>query len=162
MEGSEYLFTVAEVSVAVVGFAAIVIALVRRSKRAQVLEWLTRQLIERGLSALFFSLLPILLMNFGAQSQQAFRIASGLLSIYFATVMIRVYNVLFRVDHGEQIGTTSAIGRLLFGGWMIPVQAFAALGLLPFPVVGWYLAGVTWLLVLCAALFAAILNRTGM
>jgi hypothetical protein len=43
-------------------------------------------------------------------------------------------------------------------GLMVPVQALAALGVLPFDPLGWYLLGASWLLVLSGILFATVLT----
>ncbi len=67
MEGSEYLYTIAEVSIAIVGFSAVVV--VFRNRGEQALSRLELRLIsfmiERGFAALFLSLLPVLLAHLG-------------------------------------------------------------------------------------------------
>ena len=91
MEGSEYLYTVAEVSVAFVGFAAIVIAVRLRSKELDEFERiLVAWLVERALAALGFALLPNLLHYFGVPLETALPIGSGLLAAYFSTVFVRM------------------------------------------------------------------------
>jgi hypothetical protein len=44
-------------------------------------------------------------------------------------------------------------------GLMIPIQALAALGVLPFDPLGWYLLGASWLLVFSGILFATVLTE---
>ena len=63
MESSEYLYTVAEVAVALVGFAGIVIALRHRESGLSGLDRsFVTDMVQRGLAALFFALLPLLLV----------------------------------------------------------------------------------------------------
>ncbi len=159
MEGSEYLYTIAEVSVAFVGFAAIAIAIRHRSRSLGNFErLLVAWLVERGLAALAFALLPILLYYITGSSQKILQYGSGLLAVYLLTVFIRVYPVFRNRQTTVPIGPAGRFLRVAMVGVMIPVQALAGLGVLPFNALGWYLLGVTWLLVMSGATFATILT----
>jgi len=159
MEGSEYLYTIAEVSVAFVGFAAIAIAIRHRSHSLGNFErLLVAWLVERGLAALAFALLPILLYYITGSSQKILQYGSGLLAVYLLTVFIRVYPVFRNRQTTVPIGPAGRFLRVAMVGVMIPVQALAGLGVLPFNALGWYLLGVTWLLVMSGATFATILT----
>ncbi len=156
MEGSEYLYTVAEVAVAFVGFAAIAIAIRLRSENLDdfgrlSIEWL----VERGLASLAFAFLPMLLYYFDVSSEKVLPLCSGLLAIYLLTVFVRMFN-------GRQayavLSDRGSVAPLVLVGAMVPVQALAALGVLPFGALGWYLLGVSWLLVISALVFATIIT----
>ena len=159
MEGSEYLYTIAEVSVAFVGFAAIAIAIRHRSHSLGNFErLLVAWLVERGLAALAFALLPILLYYITGSSQKILQYGSGLLTVYLLAVFIRIYPVFRNRQTTVPIGPAGRFLRVAMVGVMIPVQALAGLGVLPFNALGWYLLGVTWLLVMSGATFATILT----
>jgi hypothetical protein len=160
LEGSEYLYTVAEVSVAFVGFAAIVIAVRTRpgdlsEAERQHVTWL----VERGLAALAFSLLPMLLHYFGAQPHSVLPLSSALLAGYLLSILARNLLIVRMGSLARSLLSASGIAlRLALVGLMIPVQALAALGVLPFDPLGWYLLGASWLLVLSGILFATVLT----
>jgi hypothetical protein len=160
LEGSEYLYTVAEVSVAFVGFAAIVIAVRPRSgdlseAERQHVTWL----VERGLAALTFSLLPMLLHYFGAQPRSVLPLSSALLAGYLLIALARVLLAVRAGTLAKSSLSASGIAlRVSMVGLMIPIQALAALGVLPLDPLGWYLLGASWLLVLSGILFATVLT----
>jgi hypothetical protein len=159
MEGSEYLYTVAEVSVAFAGFAAIALAIRHRNEPMDKLgRTLVTWLVERALTALGFSLAPILLHHFGFPIRQVLALCSALLSAYLLSVLIRLF-LHFRDRRAKKAVSSSGTAmRLLMIGLMIPVQALAALGVLPGTAIGWYLLGVSWLLLISGTLFATILT----
>lgn len=159
MEGSEYLYTVAEVSVAFVGFASIVLAVRHRSGTLVGLDRiLISWLIERGLAVLAFALLPLLLHHFEIPTHRTLRISSGLLATYFLITSVRVSRVARHHRSHFLFGRLGGVLRLLIVVAMIPVQAAAALGFLPFAALGWYLLGVSWLLLAAGILFSTILT----
>jgi len=157
LNGSEYLYTIAEVSVAFVGFAAIVIAVrgdLSEGERQHV-TWL----VERGLAALTFSLLPMLLYYFGAQSRSVLPLSSALLAGYLLSILARNLLIVRAGTLAKSSLSASGIAlRLAMVGLMVPIQALAALGVLPFDPLGWYLFGASWLLVLSGILFATVLT----
>jgi len=79
----DFLLTLAEVSVAFVAFVTIILVLRQfGGKRMSALQILVaRALIEVGLIAFLFSLLPILISNFGISGPPLWSIVSGLLAI---------------------------------------------------------------------------------
>ena len=157
MDGSEYLYTVAEVSVAFVGFAAIVIAVrgdLSEGERQHV-TWL----VERGLAALAFSLLPMLFHFFGAPPRRVLSLSSALLAGYLLSILARNLLIVRAGTLAKSSLSASGIAlRLAMVGLMVPIQALAALGVLPFDPLGWYLFGASWLLVLSGILFATVLT----
>ena len=158
MDGSEYLNTIAEVAVAFVGFAAIAVA-IRRSDKIVDFRGLIAALVERGLAALGFALLPTLFYHFGVPPATSLPVLSGLLSAYLLILFVRLYHRFFRSQITVDMSTRGAVARLTLTGVMIPVQALAAVGLLPFSPLGLYLLGVTWLLILAGGVFSTILRR---
>ena len=158
MEGSEYLYTIAEVSVAFVGFAAIAIAIRHRTDGLDDFgRMLVTALVERGLAALAFAFIPIQLHYFGLSSETILPFCSGLLAFYLLTVFIRMYFIFRKHTTDVPVGTVGRVQRLTIVGIMVPVQSLAAFGVLPLSALGWYLLGVTWLLVISGGLFATIL-----
>jgi hypothetical protein len=161
VEGSEYLYTIAEVSVAFVGFAAIVISVRHRSGGLSEAErWHVTLLIERGLAALAFSLLPMLLHHFGVPVRSVLSLSSGLLAGYLCIALARNL-LLARTETLAAKLSLSPSGvafRQVILGLMVPIQALAAAGALPFDPLGWYLLGASWLLVLSGIVFATILS----
>lgn len=159
MNGSEYLYTVAEVSVAFVGFAAIVIAVRLRSKELDRFESvLVAWLVERALAALGFALLPNLLHFFDMPVERSLPIGSGLLAIYFMSVFVRILQHYRDPDIPKIVSGRGLQARMVFVGVLFTIQMLAALGLLPFGPLGWYLLGVSGLLVIAGGIFATILT----
>ena len=159
MEGSEYLYTVAEVSVAFVGFAAIVIAVRLRSKELDEFEHiLVAWLVERSLAALGFALLPNLLHFFGVPLDRSLPFGSGLLAMYFLAVFVRMLRHYRDRNIPVIVSRRGLLIRLVIVGVFLSSQMLAALELLPFGPLGWYLLGVSGLLVIAGGIFATILT----
>jgi hypothetical protein len=79
MEESDYLYTLAEIAISFVGFAAIVIAIRSRSgPSGEADSFLIKRIIDRCLAAIAFSLLPMLLHFLGATPERMFPHLSGL------------------------------------------------------------------------------------
>ena len=71
------------------------------------------------------------------------------------------YTLIFRAGtlSKSSLSASGAASRLAMVGLMIPIQALAALGVLPFDPLGWYLLGASWLLVFSGILFATVLTE---
>lgn len=133
MDGADYLCTVAEVSVAFVGFASIVLTLRHRSgDLGEIDRVLVSWLVERGLSALGFALLPMLLIHFEVSLERLLPIGSGLLSTYLLVTVIRNTIYIRANPDGFSFSRFGLVFRSLVLTIMIPIQALAALGMLPF------------------------------
>jgi len=116
-------------------------------------------LIERGLAALFFALLPPLLSFLEVPADLCWRASSGLLFAYLVSVLTR--SVLARLrnpDMRVHVGAVDYYSRFALSVLVAVVQLLAATGLGPFAPLGWYLVGVTWLLALSALVFTTILR----
>ena len=159
---SGYLETIAEIAASFVGFAALVLAVRERSALPSEGEWIyIARLIERGLAAVAFSLLPQLLTFLGYELDPLLPTLSALLATYFVISFVLPF-----VRYRELLGTREAtMGQSRLGmairtfaaGVMIPVQALAAFQVLPFPALGLYVLGCAWLLVLAGITFSASL-----
>ena len=161
MEASDYLLTLAEVAVAFVGFAAIVISLRERSDAPSPdssvhLGWL----VERGLAALCFALLPLLLGFLHVPPEVLWRASSGLLFVYLVSAAYRSLSRWLRnSETGNRLGTAQYYARFTPSLLVCVGQAFAAMNFFPSLRTGIYLLGSTWLLVLAAMIFTMILAR---
>ena len=159
MNGSKYLNTIAGVSVTFVGFAAITLAIRHRSQEIIGSRKMIAVMVERGLSALGFALLPSLLYYFGMPAETSFRLCSAILAIYLLTAFVRLYRIFFAPETSADVSSTGGVSRLVFMGLMIPVQVLAALEVLPLEPLGLYLLGVSWLLIMAGGVFVGILTR---
>lgn len=159
MNGSDYLYTVAEVSVAFVGFAAIVIAVRLRSQEMDHFDRvLVAWLVECALAALGFALLHNLLHFFGVPVERSLPIGSGLLAIYLLSVFVRIRNHYRDPEIPKIVSRRGLLARMVFVGVIFTIQTFAAFGWLPFGPLGRYLLGVSGLLVIAGGIFATILT----
>ena len=88
MEHGEFLFTIAEVAVAFVGFASIVGILGRRSTSSpsSLNALRMRIMVLHGLVVVAFSLVPYLLYSYGVDGVSVWRASSGLYVIVSAIV----------------------------------------------------------------------------
>ena len=159
MESSEYLYTVAEVAVALVGFAGIVIALRHRQSGLSGRDRsLVTDMVERGLAALFFALLPLLLVFLGLGSASVWPYCSGLLAAYITVAGVR--SIRARFVARAPVRPAIFYGRFGASGVVILVQLANAFDVVLTSGVGWYLLGVTWLLVLSAFVFTLVLRES--
>ena len=80
MDTTDYLYTCAEIGVALAGFSALVVALSQRAGAASsdTHYWYMSVIIERGLMASFLAMLPSLLEGLGVATRGIWLISSGL------------------------------------------------------------------------------------
>ncbi len=84
---TDVLLTIAEIAIAVLGFAAIVTALRRRSGDGDLISWFRlRVMIESSLAALAFSFLPSVFRAAGLADSSSASLSSALLAV--ATVVL--------------------------------------------------------------------------
>jgi len=161
MEGADYLYACVEAGVALSGFSALIIAL-RRREPTQFSAYdrqLVASLVERGLMAAFFSLLPILLFGLGLSEQLVWLFTGGTFVAYGISIAIRSWHSR-RLD---QAGSQFLSGALFYplmalGVVLIGVQALHAIGLGLQQSVWWHLLAVTWLLTSAGYLFVFVLR----
>lgn len=163
MEGSEYLYTIAEVSVAVVGFSAVVV--VFRNRGGQALSPVELKLIsfmiERGFAALFLSLLPMLLSHLGLSGAGVWAISSGTLALYLLTALLRTASFRRQIPAEAEaqlpargLSAILAVCAVI----VIAVQVLNAVGAVLNQGIGWYLLGATFVLGLAAIIFSTIIR----
>ncbi len=149
MEGSEYMYAMAEVGVALAGFAAIVIAL-RQKEGAALSEGDRRvvaSLIERGLAVAILSFLPILLAGLSLSERTVWFSCSGTFALYGVSLAIRTsLNRKFVTRAAKFVSDPVFYMLMLLGLVMIALQVLHAFGLGLQQSAWWYLVGVTWLL----------------
>ena len=163
MEGSEYLYTIAEVSIAVVGFSAVVVVFRRRSGDAlsQVELKLISFMIERGFAALFLSLLPVLLSYLGLSAAGVWGLSSGVLATYLVIALIRTASFRRKIPAEAEAELPSrGVSSILVVSisLVIASQVLNAVGVVLEQGVGWYLLGVTSVLGLAAIIFSTIIR----
>ena len=158
MEGSEYLNTVAQLAVAVIGFAAIALA-IRGSENIADFKGLIESLVSRGIATVLFALLPSLLFYLDIPTEISLPLCSGLMAVYLGMAFVWLYQRFYRSAIHIETASGGAAFRLALIGVMIPIQALAAAQIMPFSSLGLYLFGVTWLLVLTGGPFTTILWR---
>ncbi len=113
-------------------------------------------MVERGLAAVFFALLPLLVVFLGVGSASVWRYSSGLLAAYIIFAGSR--SLRARMAARNPVGPAIFYGRFAASGLVILVQLANAFDVLLTSGVGWYLVGVTWLLVLSALCFTLVLR----
>ena len=154
-----YLETIAEIAASFVGFAALVVAVRQRSELSSEVEWgFISRLIERGMAAVAFCLLPQLLTFLGYQLVPLLPALSALLSAYFAISFLQPF-IRHGISH-KRAGLTrlGMATRALASAVMIPIQALAALQVLPFPALGLYVLGCVWILFLAGLAFSTTIS----
>jgi hypothetical protein len=161
VEGSDYLYACVEAGVAVSGFSALIIAF-RRREPAQFSAFdrqLVASLVERGLMAAFFSLLPILLFGLGLSERFVWLLSSGSFVVYGVSIVMRTWRPL-RLDRAGSQFLSGPLCYLLMtvALTLISVQALHAIGLGLKQSVWWHLLAVTWFLASAGYLFVFVLR----
>jgi len=154
MDAADYLQTCAELAVAIAGFSAVALAL--RQQPGKQFEdndgYRIRVIIERGLTAALFAMLPLLLGHFEIPENIIWRTGSALLGTYGLSVMARRYIGRSREN---RILASRIMAKILVtvGIAMILVQVANAAGLFSSYYVGVFLLGVTWHIVSAGYVF---------
>ncbi len=163
MEAAEFLYTSAEVGVAISGIAALMVAIGQGRKGAIDAQTMlyVGAIVERGLASAFFALLPILLSGFDLSPGVLWLSSSGLLAMYITSLGYRSYRTRMK----ERFLATSLHGvtfsLLLIIGFMVAgLQMVHASGLLLEQSIWWYALGVAWLLVTMGYVFMIFLRST--
>ena len=159
-----FLLTIAELSVAVVGFSAIVAALNRgeKAKESGYQRLLVYAMVEFGFAALLFALFPSVVGFFGLDGVWASRVSNTALAIFFFAYFPLYQRRRFALANesppeGRQINfrvrlviTYTIAAMALLSGWaIVPVPPFAA-----------YALGISWLLFLAALGFLFTMRQS--
>jgi hypothetical protein len=161
MNRSEYMYTIAELGVGLSGFAALIIAIRRRSESSlsdSDRDTVTA-LIERGLMAAFLSLLPVLLFGLGLSEPLLWTVSSGVFVIYGITIPYRALRLR------KELIKNGALPKAMFYGLTGLATAVVILQLLHAVGVGmqqsawWYGVGITWLLAAAGHRFLYLVQR---
>ena len=116
MEGSEQLLTIAEIGAAYAGFTAVVGVLTasNRRHRTRLGFWI---MFEFALATIFFSLLPFIFFNFGAEAITVWSLSSLTMAVFFIMHIFIVgrRHILPAVARGEYMKQAPYIfGPILF------------------------------------------------
>ena len=160
MDGSEYMYTTAELGVGLAGFAALIIAIRGRegSSLSQIDRLLIASLIERSLVAAFLSLLPILLLGLKMSQSAVWFLASGTLAVYGISLVVRTVSNIRR-SPSVLVSAPMYYTLIMIGLIVIVTQLMNAFALGIQQSAWWYLLGVTWLLVTAGYRFFFVLHR---
>ena len=146
MEGSDYLLTSAEVSVALAGFTALVVVLRQGTPRG-IPAGLVISLVERSLVSTVLSLLPVLLSGLSVPPSHLWFTSSGLLGLYVASLAWRGATLRRREPAAaEMISGPAFLLLFALGPLVVILQIANAVGIGVEQSVWWYLVGLTWVL----------------
>ena len=159
------LLVLAQISMAFVGFAAIVVVFRERGGE----EWsgfqiaLISTMIEFGFAALFFSLLPVVLSRLGITGDLAWRGCSVLIGLFLLVYLSRYGRRRQSAAQTESHNLRPGVFRFWLGSTfgVGVAQLGSSVGVLGLPVDGVYLAGVVWMLASGAIAFMVIFEVFG-
>jgi hypothetical protein len=144
---SDFFLTIAEVSLGLVGFSAVVVALrqIRDVERSKFQHFMARMLIEAGFTCLFLALLPLLLELLGVPSARRWQLccaALGVLLIIMGTAFVFRRRPFVRVSPARPWAfyTRVAVNHVL---GFTALLSSVGLGFASGP--GLYALGIAWL-----------------
>jgi len=159
MIGSDYLFTLAEVAVAFVGFSAIVATLRQSDDGLSENEQIYMQsLVERALAVVGFAMLPELLANLAFSLEEALRWSSGLLGFYILTVAYR--SIYHHTHHRLVIAFKTFWIRIIVSLFISASQVGNALDFNGGYLLGTYMMGASFLLIGAGLSFVSLLQTS--
>ncbi len=109
-------------------------------------------IIERGLIAALLAMFPVLLNHFDISGTLLWRISSGVFAVYAISLLVRRYKAR---NKGLRILLHSIPFWALFitGVAIVIIQLLNAAGAFTAHHLGWYLLGLTWLIVTAGYVF---------
>lgn len=156
---TDFLFTLAEVAVAFVGFSAIVAALRQTDDGMSETEQNYMQiLVERALAVVGFAMLPELLANLVFTDEQALKVSSALLSVYLFLVIFR--SVTYHSSHRLVISIRTFWIRIAVSILVSISQLGNALDFNGGYLLGTYMMGGSFLLIAAGLSFVALLQTS--
>ena len=157
MDAGDYLYTMAEVAVAFVGFSAIISALRQSTDDLGELErGYMSALVSRSLAVLGFSLLPSLLIGLGFDDAKTILFSSGLLGLYM--IMTAAQSTVYHYSHPLLISISSFWLRAIVDSIIGILQIGNAIGFHHGYPLSVYMAGVSVLLIAAGLSFVAMLQ----
>lgn len=160
MDLPQSLQTIAEISIAFAGFSGLVVALRREpGPLTNIQKYRLQVLLILAFGALFLSLLPELLHDFGASAERVWIYSSTILSLYsvvFVAFWLGKSRKLMRTV--PEIFNRFALSRMTAGHSIIVLLQLASIFLLLGDKrAGAYIAGLIWYLLHSAQQFARML-----
>ena len=162
MEPHDILLTTAELATALVGFAGIVVVFQRRGAEGWLRSDLARfwQMVAFALSALFFSLLPLVLMTAGRSDSFTWSTGSALMAVFvgghaagMAWALLR--RELFQIS---EFSVTLAVVLLANGILVFCMLSANALGVVFQKSFTGYLVGLFYLVAVSAFFFVRLVH----
>jgi hypothetical protein len=162
MQGEEVLMTIVDLALGLIGLSSIVTAL-RRSREK---SWSVPEinglvfLAVMAVGAIIFSLLPFPLFYMEMSDRQAFAIAAAVYCLFgFAVVLGFAYRARTRGFPSRRPWVFNLFAILSVA--VIIMMGLLALGVISEGIVGFYLFGVMWMLVLALVQFLTFLSFVG-
>ncbi|MFK7899041.1 MAG: hypothetical protein AB8G23_24640 [Myxococcota bacterium] len=160
MTEQEYLYACVEAGVAISGFSALAIALRSRDDREHTAyeRTLVASLIERGLLAALFALLPMLVGSFTSTEQAAWSVCSAAIFVYAVSVVVRSVIARREPEARRMVGRRTSLVLFALGtpATFAPILNVLPLGVSQGP--HWYLLAVTWVLASSGYIFWFLLR----
>lgn len=152
---ADTLHTIAEVGIAITGFAGIVAAVDRRSGGAKsTVHDPLSNLLGTSLGVVFFAFVPEWVAAAGAASDAVWQISNGLHGVFRICYVAVIFHSARRASPGERSGLMLSIGAGLGG-----LQLIAAMGALPAYHYFLYLTALLWGLSVALRNFSRLLLR---
>jgi hypothetical protein len=152
------LRNLAEIGVAITGFAGIVAAVAFSSSGS----WSDsdrgnfRALVIWSLGATFLAYVPIVFASLGDRVPAPWRVANALLAVYHGGIFVQTFMMLRK---GEMFRTPSVTLMLSVGGVVLAAEVAAAAGPLSSIAPSVYLIAVLWFLFIAANRFVTMANH---
>jgi hypothetical protein len=164
MEAVDYFYTCAEIGIALAGFAALVVALGRQvyDEQSPFIQWYVGVLVERGIAAAIFALLPILLLGLGLSDRMTWLLCSGSFAAYVFSMAWRSIRVRRSVpaEVAESLSSGGFAFLLAVGLGVAVLQVFHASGFFFEQSPWWFALAITWLLISLGYMFLIFLRST--
>jgi hypothetical protein len=156
MDESDVLLSMAEVAVALLGFAAIVSVFRQRDTwRPDGRFW---AMVAAGIGTLVFSLVPLPFLFRGIGQTSTWQVCSALLGLYALAYCVFL-TIMFRRDLATNSAPNIPIFVVVFGGSALtcPFLLVSAIGYLGDPQFWPYLVGLVWFQIITAIFFVRLL-----
>jgi hypothetical protein len=157
MPFDSYLYTIAEISVALVGFSAIVNAIQGQHRSLELASFSVLNILTRGLMTTVLALLPVLIYSLTDDVRATWQMASGFASIYLFWMTYHARDFFKSLPTDAPIDVSTYVmrnGTNFVAGCLLAANTYYA-----GPTI--YLFGITWCFVITVLLFYSFIH-TGM